>query len=89
MFEHKMATRRLFESAALNINWFPGHMASAARKIEQRLKVADMVPRALRRSFLPCCLQPCERALRRPCRKVGGVGPAGAGAAAHFLAAGD
>jgi hypothetical protein len=34
---------RLFESAALNINWFPGHMASAARLIEQRLKVVDMV----------------------------------------------
>ena len=38
---------RLFQSAALNINWFPGHMASAARQIEQRLKVVDMVLHAL------------------------------------------
>jgi len=49
--------RRFFESSGLNINWFPGHMASAARKIEQRLKVADMV-RSLVRGL---CVSPHRR----------------------------
>ncbi len=34
---------KFFERVGLNISWFPGHMATAARTIEQRLKVVDMV----------------------------------------------
>ena len=53
---------RLWERAGLNINWFPGHMASAARKIEQRLKVVDMVRFPVR---APWGRHPVESASRR------------------------
>lgn len=43
----------MFETASMNINWFPGHMASAARKIEQRLKVTDMVRTGLALRLVP------------------------------------
>ena len=48
------AGRRLFDAAAVNINWFPGHMAAATRKIEQRLKVVDMVLE-VRDARVPLC----------------------------------
>ena len=54
-----MAQRRLYESVALNLNWFPGHMASAVRKIEERLKVVDMVIE-VRDARAPLCSS-CER----------------------------
>ena len=47
--------RKVFETA-LNINWYPGHMASAARKIEQRLKVTDVVRLCTR---CLCCVFAC------------------------------
>ena len=44
----------MFDAAAVNINWFPGHMAAATRKIEQRLKVVDMVLE-VRDARVPLC----------------------------------